>query len=289
MTVRFDNGFLKAAADEKGAELSSLAIKESGKELLWNGDPSFWARRSPILFPIVGRLRDDSYEVEGKKYFMSQHGFARDALFRVAEAGAAGARFVLSSEAGTEESYPFDFELAVTYCLTGSSLSMEAEVKNRGRGRMPFSLGFHPGFRCPLPEGGTLEDHAIFFEGPERCSRLFLEDGLIAGEEPFDIPGGALRLSERLFSRDALVLKGLLSKRVALGRLDGKGTRIEVRHFGLPFLGLWKKKDAPFVCIEPWQGTADRKDRNGNFFEKEGCVVLPPGRSFSAKLIITVS
>lgn len=288
MTVRICSDRLTALIEEKGAELVSLTDTNSGTEILWDGDPRFWARRSPILFPVVGKLRDDSYSLDGRTYSMVQHGFARDTMFRTVSSSSDDVSFHLEASRENLEKYPFRFSLDITYGLNGRSLSVATRVGNEGETRMPFSFGFHPGFKCPFEEGEKLGDYALFFEKPEECERLVLENGLISDKESISLTGGVIGLSEELFERDALIFRGLRSEKVTLGRIDERGRQIDVAFRGMSYLGVWKKKDAPFVCIEPWQGLADHRDRIGNnIFEKEGILVLDPGDSFNGKMTIT--
>ncbi len=288
MAVRICSNRLAALIEEKGAELVSLTDTNSGTEILWDGDPRFWARRSPILFPVVGKLRDDSYSLDGRTYSMGQHGFARDTVFKMVSSSGDGVTFHIEGSRESLEKYPFRFALDITYELNGRSLSVTTGVGNEGETRMPFSIGFHPGFKCPFEEGEKLGDYALFFEKSEECERLVLEKGLISDKEAISLTSGVIRLSEELFERDALIFRGLRSEKVTLGRIDKRGRKIDVAFHGMPYLGVWKKKDAPFVCIEPWQGLADHRDRIGNdIFDKEGILVLDPGDSFNVEMTIT--
>ncbi|HNQ78394.1 MAG TPA: aldose 1-epimerase family protein [Acidobacteriota bacterium] len=288
MAVKIRGEGIEAVIEERGAELVSLADTTTGKEALWSGDPLYWARRSPILFPIVGRLKRDEYAVCGKPYTMNQHGFARDSVFNIIEKHSDKAVFLLKSTGETLSKYPFHFSLAVTYELKDGSLLAGAAIKNEGDGPMPFSIGFHPGFKCPFEDGDKLGDYALFFESPEECERLVLESGLVAGNEFLSLSGGVIALSEELFERDALILKGLKSQKVTLGRIDESGRKIEVAFPGIPYLGIWKKKDAPFVCIEPWHGVHDRKEAGGDIFSKEGIIVLPQNAEFSTSFTVSI-
>lgn len=288
MAARIKSGGIEAVVEERGAELVSLADRTTGMEFLWNGDPAFWARRAPILFPVVGKLRNDSYLIEGRQFRMTQHGFARDLMFEQVEKTVNKASFALEAGRETLETFPFRFGLKIDFEVDGRSLTVTALVRNRGVKAMPFSIGFHPGFRCPFEKGGNLQDYGIFFEETEKCERLFLNNGLVSRVSPFSPEGRVLPLSEALFEQDALILKGLSSKSVILGRLDEKVPKIQVSFAGLPYLGIWKRKGAPFVCIEPWQGLADHASGETDFFKKEGIVTLPPEGSFSAGMTISL-
>ena len=288
MAVMIRGDKMEAVIEERGAELVSLADTTAGKEVLWSGDPLYWARRAPILFPIVGKLRGDSYFLDGRTYSMNQHGFARDCVFKVLSEEENSAVFSLEASDISLGIYPFMFRLEISYELKGRTLSIRSRTDNRGDSRMPFSIGFHPGFRCPFEEGEKLGDYALFFEKPEDCERLILENGLVAGKEFLSLSGGVIALSEELFERDALILKGLKSQKVTLGRIDESGRKIEVAFPGMPYLGIWKKKDAPFVCIEPWHGVHDRKEAGGDIFSKEGIIVLPQNAEFSTSFTVSI-
>ena len=274
------NGFLEVSVSARGAELQSLR-RAGGPERLWRGDPAFWGRRAPVLFPIVGKLRDDRYAVGGRTYSLPQHGFARDRVFELASADKADAEFVLSSDEETLAAYPFEFELRVRYELDGESLRVRYGVSNAGAGPMWFSIGGHPGFACPHGPGGRFEDYELVFEREETADSLLLEGGLVAGRAGRLLDGARkLPLAWELFAGGALVLEGLRSSWVALQRRGG-GAGLTVRFEGWPRLGLWTQPGAPFLCVEPWHGIADRVGASGRIEEKEGILRLEGGGRFS--------
>jgi galactose mutarotase-like enzyme len=288
MFYSIENEKLMASFNNSGAELASLYHKPLEKEFIWNGDPRFWGRRAPILFPVIGRLRNDSYHMDGRSFNLGQHGFARDRRFDIVETHGDSMVFHLKETKETLRTYPFPFSLKIRYSLVKDSLTIAFEITNDGNSAMPFSIGGHPGFICPFNSGETLEDYAVFCDEKEECERLFIENGLITGEEKFIIGNKVLPLSEGLFLKDALILKDLNSKKVHLGRLDENGPKIEVSFPGFPYLGLWKKKDAPFVCIEPWFGLPDHRDKETDLFHKEGVIILPPSERFNAEFTISI-
>lgn len=269
-----ENNFLKISVDSKGAELVSLFSKRFKKEFLWNGDPLFWPRHSPILFPIVGKLKSDRYRIDNSFYTLKQHGFARDLLFSVDETNNTRLSFVLEENEETLKMYPFRYSLKIVYEINGNELSIEAKIKNKENKKMPFSLGFHPAFICPFKEEETIDEYCILFEKEEKCWRLYLEKGLIARKEIVWLKDGFLPLSEKLFSEDAVIFDKPSSEKVVLQKRDFKSPKIEVNFKGFRNLGLWKKKDAPFVCIEPWNGLPDYKESDQEFFKKDGIVIL---------------
>lgn len=274
------NGYLEVSVSALGAELQSLR-RAGGPERLWQGNPAFWSRRSPVLFPIVGKLRDDRYAVGGRTYSLPQHGFARDRVFDLVSADRAEAEFLLRSDGETLAAYPFEFELRVRYELDGESLRVTYRVFNAGAGPMWFSIGGHPGFACPHGPGGRFEDYELVFEREETADRLLLEGPLLSGEQERGLDGTrTLPLSWELFERGALVFEGLRSGWVAL-QSRGGGGRLEVRFAGWPYLGLWTLSGAPFLCVEPWHGIADRAGASGRLEEKPGILRLERGGGFS--------
>ncbi|MCG7392461.1 aldose 1-epimerase family protein [Microvirga sp. ACRRW] len=286
MTITLSNSHLKAQISTQGAELTALC-DEAGRELLWNGDPAFWTGRSPLLFPVVGRLRDDRTLIDGRSHSMKQHGFARASLFEIVDAGAEACRLRLGSSDATQEQYPFDFRLDVTYHLNGARLVFTASVFNLGDRAMPVSFGFHPALRWPLPYGGERDAHEIRFEKAEAASLHALSDGLI-GEASRQTPvqGNRLPLHDDLFQDGALVWSKLDSRMVRYG-VPGRRS-VTVSFPDMPHLGIWTKPGAGYVCIEPWQGYADPVGFEGEFKDKPGIVTIQPGESRDFAMEIAV-
>jgi galactose mutarotase-like enzyme len=283
--ITLSNPTLTAQISALGAELVVLRDEE-GRDLLWNGDPAFWTGRSPLLFPIVGRVRDDRIRVGGVEYPIKPHGFARTSPFEVIEATDTICRLRLGSDASTRAQYPFDFRLEVTYRLDEATLAVSASVLNEGPREMPASFGFHPAFRWPLPYGGAREAHEIRFEAPETAPiRRPQSDGLLAlAPEATPVKGDRLPLHDGLFRNGALVFDSLASRSVRYG-VPGKRS-LTVSFPDMPHLGIWTKPGAGFVCIEPWQGHADPEGFEGELAEKPGIVLIPAGdaRSFRMKI-----
>jgi galactose mutarotase-like enzyme len=280
-------GGIEVSVESKGAELASLRDR-GGAERLWQGDPRFWGRRAPVLFPIVGRLVGDRYTFGGQEYLLGQHGFARDREFELADAGPDTLTYRLRSDGETVKVYPFHFEFSVRYSVEGTVLTVGYGVLNPGPAPMWFSIGAHPGFVCPFRPGERIEDYEIAFEGKETASRHFLKDGVFSGETaPLLCGQERLPLSEALFDRDAIVLKGLRSCRGTLRRRSG-GPGLSVGFGGWPYLGIWKKPGAPFLCIEPWHGLADSAGSSGRLEDKEGILSLAPGRRFDCSFAVSV-
>jgi galactose mutarotase-like enzyme len=271
-----ENEFLKVGIHPQGAELKSIQSKKTGIEYMWQGDSRYWSRSSCVLFPIVGRLNNDVFRYKGKAYTMKQHGFARDMPFQVVNRKSSEIAFQLESSEATLRQYPFPFRLQVIYTLKKNRLSIRYLVANTAGELMVFSLGAHPGFRCPLVEGESRDAYRFVFEQSEKAYRMHLQEGLFSGETELVLDRqDTIPITSSLFDHDALVFKGLKSNYISL--VNGQNqTVLRVFLNGHPYLGLWSKNsEAPFVCIEPWLGCADTVGFEGDFSQKEGVVLLP--------------
>jgi galactose mutarotase-like enzyme len=278
---------LRAEVDPLGAQLSVLRDR-SGQDLLWNGDPTVWAGRAPLLFPIVGALAGNTYRVESKPYRLPRHGFARTSAFQVLDSSASGAAFRLKADAATRQVYPFDFELEVRYVLEASTLSVQALIRNRGDGPMTASFGYHPAFRWPLPYGRSRSAHYIEFADDEPAPVRRLDGaGLLLPERfPTPVERRRLALDDALFADDVVIFDDLRSRSVTYGADDG--SRIRLAFPDAPYLGVWSKPQAQFICIEPWHGVADPVGFSGEFSAKPGVFVLTAGASMASRITITV-
>jgi len=273
-----------------GAELCSLKLKQDGTEYLWQADPAYWGRHAPVLFPIVGRLVDDEYKVEDQIYRLSQHGFARDMEFEVIAHEATHAKLRLFSNEKTLQIYPSEFEFMIGYTLDGNELIIEYTVRNTGHKTMYFSIGAHPGFRCPLQPSECFEDYYLEFSQKETAYTHLLENGLVSNQTKIVLDNdNIIPLSHDLFKEDALIFKSLLSNSVILkSRKSSKA--IMVKFDGFPYQGIWSKpnSDAPFICIEPWYGIADRVGGEKDFRNKEGIQSLEPEDDFICQYSIAI-
>lgn len=265
----------------KGAELQHIFHKRYQTEYLWNGDPAFWGKHSPLLFPIVGTLKGNTYYYEGKAYQLPRHGFARDREFAVEKQAPDAITFLLRSDAATRTVFPFDFELRVKYRLAGGVLATTYVVANPSAQPLYFSIGGHPAFRVPLAPGTSYDDYYLEFEQAEKAPRWPISPGGLIEREPQPLLNDTqkLPLTKALFAKDALVFKGLRSQAVRL-----RSTRTErglrLAYPGFPFLGIWAASGADFVCIEPWCGIADAVGSNQQLTQKEGINRLEGGGSF---------
>lgn len=275
-TISLSSKVLSVEINPLGAELWALRDAE-GRDLLWNGDPTFWTGRAPILFPIVGALAGGSYRLGETRYALPQHGFGRRRPFAVVDAHPAHARLRLVSDAETRAVYPFDFTLEIAFDVADAHLAVAATLRNTGASDLPASFGFHPAFRWPLPGGGARAAHQIHFDAVETAP-VHRPDGdglLVPAERPDHLAGRVLRLDDALFASGALIFTALAGHGLTYGCADSPHLR--VTYPDTPHLGLWSKPGAPFVCIEPWQGHADPAGFDGAFWDKPGIVRLAPG------------
>ncbi len=277
-----ENDHLLAIIKTKGAELQSLISKKTGIEYMWVGDPAFWGKHSPVLFPIVGGLKDDTYYHNGKAYHLPRHGFARDQEFEISASTDTEIVFTLRHNEATLAVYPFEFTLQLRYTLHQNQLSCSYEVYNPGKDILLFSVGAHPAFAVPMLN--DLEDYKNYylqFNVAETLHRWKLYNGLIAEHaELLPTENGRLQLEPELFYEDAIVLKGLQSNRITIG-CDTHPHRLNFNFNGFDFFGIWAAKDAPFVCLEPWCGIADSVNSNQQLTDKEGINRLQPGQHWS--------
>ncbi|MGY3616782.1 aldose 1-epimerase family protein [Bradyrhizobium sp. USDA 10063] len=270
-----------------GAELCSLKTAD-GLELLWQAGPE-WPRHAPLLFPIVGRLKNDGLRHKGKIYPMTQHGFARDQRFEWVAREDASCKLVLADNDATRARYPFAFRLEVTYAARGADLEVTFEIANPGDETLPASLGGHPAFGWPLLPGLAKEAYALTFSNDEPAPIRRLEGGLMRPDaQPSPVKGRTLALSERLFDDDAVILDRLASTSVRYAA--DRGPSIEISWDGFRELGIWSKPGgAPFLCIEPWHGFASPADFDGEFAGKPGLMQIAPGASRSLSYRIRVA
>jgi galactose mutarotase-like enzyme len=268
------NGTLSATVKADGAELCSLR-DAAGEEILWQAAP-IWPRHSPVLFPIVGRLKNDTLLHEGRTYQLTQHGFARDRRFAWLNRTATSCRLVLHEDIETRAMYPFAFRLEVTFTLDDDVLETSFTVANPGRDVLPASFGAHPGFAWPLVEGADKRKHFLEFAEPEANPIRRLKDGLLMPEpQVTPIVGQTLELDPELFSADAVILPEPASHSL---RYSAPGApAIEVSWEGFRQLGIWSRSGGDFLCLEPWYGMASPADFDGEFLDKPGLMLIPPG------------
>lgn len=272
---------LRAAVDSHGGELVSLR-DAAGTEYIWNGDPAFWPGRNPLLFPIVGNLKNGWVLFHGQPCEMSRHGFARDLDFSPVEQADDWIILELRESPETLARYPFSFSLRVCHALTENGFSTAFRVENSGSAPMPFCIGAHTAFRCPLHDGERFEDYEIVFDQTEQADTVLLTpEGLVSHNrrEPLLNETDRFPLDRAVFDRlDTIILENLRSTGVSLlHRETGHGVRLDFT--GFPMVAFWTKSgcEAPFVCLEPWHGCAAADNEDGEFFHKPHCITLAPG------------
>ena len=280
---RIQNDLIRIAVSGSGAELKSLTGR-SGREWMWQASPEFWPRTAPVLFPVVGKLNDNSFRYKGVSYPLPQHGFARDREFILTASGNNHLLFSLESDAASFRHFPFHFKLEIGYRISGCRLEVSWTVKNHSEGSMPFSIGGHPGFSLP---GWPAKKWYLVFEREEVLASHPLKDGLLDSGEKRLIPQeeGRLEITRDLFLQDALVFSGLGSSHVSLSSQEQE-EMLRFHFAGFPFLGIWSRPGAPFVCIEPWHGHADPPGFKGEISEKPGIILLEPEGVFQSSYAI---
>ncbi len=289
MTI-LENDTLRVTIKPKGAELTSLFHKSSGIEHLWQADPTIWPWHAPNLFPVVGGCLNNELHIGGETYPMQRHGFARRSLFETTESSGTHAVFSLRSDSETRAVYPYEFLFQIMYELDGSRLIVTYRMLNEDEQPVYFSVGAHPAFTVPFQEGEEYEDYSIEFEYDEPLITHKLSGGgYFTGEtEPVATTGNRLSLTKHLFDQDALVFKNLRSRRVTL-RSDKQAHTVTIEFPNFPYLGLWAKPGASFICIEPWLGCADREGESLSIDQKELIQHVNAGKVFETSFSITIS
>lgn len=282
MTTTISNSSLTAQINHFGAELFSLK-DDKIKEYIWEGNPEFWEKHSPILFPIIGTLKNNSYHYEEKEYHLPRHGFARDMEFELIEKSENRATFSLTSTLETKKVFPFDFELQICYSLEERKLNIDYKVINTNNSILPFSIGAHPAFALPKP----FEEYTLQFEHTETLTSYQLENDLLSdSSEIIEMTDNKVSLDYSLFEKDALIFKELESKNITI--LENNIPLLCVRFDNFPNLGIWTKNNAPFLCIEPWLGYSDTIHSSGNILEKEGIQLLEAKKSLQCNFSIEI-
>jgi galactose mutarotase-like enzyme len=280
--ITLSNSQISVEIKNLGAELCSIKNKLN-REFMWEGNPNFWGKHSPILFPIVGTLKNNTFYHNNTKYTLTRHGFARDMDFELIEKTEDSATFSIQSNSETLLNYPFEFELQMQYTLINTTVELDYKVVNKDNSEIPFSIGAHPAFALP----SNFENYSLDFEKVEPLEYTLLENDLVSQQiEKIHTDTNRVPLTYELFKRDALIFKKLQSNSLSIIE---KGKPILKVHFeDFPSLGIWTKVGAPFICIEPWFGYSDTTESNGNLFEKEGVIVLETNDTFQAKFSIEI-
>lgn len=269
-----ENEYLFAQVKPEGAELTNLIHKESKRAFLWHGNPKYWGRHAPILFPFVGKLKNGTVNHNKSVISMGQHGFARDCDFDLLLQTQDEITFELKSNDQTIALYPFDFVLHVNYKLINSSIVTTYRVQNTSDESMYYCIGGHPAYNCPA-EGLNLEDYQLKFSENEDVSiELLSPEGLLSNKQKVFLKNDStVQLNDELFKDDALVFKTLKSNSISL-ESEKDPLKLSFSWSNFPHMGIWKPIGAPFICLEPWQGMADDVEASGILSEKFGVVEL---------------
>ena len=292
MDIILKNEKLKAVVTTHGAELISL-MDEQGKSYIWNGDPTYWIGRNPVLFPIVGNLKEGKVQIDGQDYFMNRHGFARDQEFEVSDQGDDYIVFELKSNQETQKLYPRNFVFRVKHQLEECGFTTTFYVENIDKKMMPFCVGAHTAFNCPMAEDESFEDYEIVFDEEETAYNILLSDqGCVVGSADSLMLDHekVMPLQYDVFAKlDTVIFKNLKSTGVCLRhRENGHGIHMDFK--GFPMIAFWTKgkERAPFICVEPWHGCAAFENESGIFEDKEFCIQLEPDQNVELSYIVKI-
>ncbi|TDB61774.1 aldose 1-epimerase family protein [Arundinibacter roseus] len=285
-----ENNFLRISVQETGAELCSIQSVKTGKEYMWQGNPDIWPSYAPVLFPIVGELKDGTYHHEGVSYQLPRHGFVRhNSSVKVMGKTDSSICMGLDYDEDTLLMYPFRFQFRITFSLEENKVVIRHEITNRGEETMLFSVGGHPGFACPREADESYEDYYLEFSEKETLSRWRLTDkGLLSGQTEAVLQESAmLPLRHELFKEDALIFKNPKSSKISL-KSKKSADVLTVDYEDFSYLGIWAKPDGDYVCIEPWLGVADSHDSDQQLKDKEAILRLNTKETFTATYSIEI-
>ena len=288
MRTTISNGIIEVTVDSAGSELKSVKSVATGTEYIWQGSPDTFNASSPLLFPIVGRLRKARYVLDGRIYDMNIHGFAAKMAFELVEKRDDYLCYKIVDTADTLAQYPYHFEVYQSYRLDGASLRIGYRVVNTNERTMFYQIGAHPAFNVPIEPSLSFEDYKVVFEEKEIKPRIVLDGGMSGHSEEFLVDADAFALSHELFARDTLIFKKLKSTYVKIvSDKDKKAVKIDFA--GFPYLGIWSwPGECRYICVEPWFGADTATDNNDEFVQKEGVQSLRPGEVFTSEYGITI-
>lgn len=285
-----ENENLLVESKNFGAEITRIFSKKRNKDILWNGDSKFWGRHSPVLFPIVGRLKDNETYIENDLYKMSQHGFARDMFFDTISSAEDSITYKLTSNQDSKKLYPYNFELLIKYTLNDTTLEIEWTVINTDNKNIYFSIGAHPAFNLNFNECNSISDYFIEFKHRNKVNKISL-DGPYSSKVSTIGHIDNLTLSNDLFINDALIYTNIDELSLKSHSSD---EHVTVKFKDFPLVGIWTPyyKDtqttAPFICIEPWYGLADNINSDKIFKNKEFINILNPREQFCTTYSIEI-
>lgn len=293
MLISLKNDYVMTVIDTVGAQMLSLRDR-NGKEYMWQRDPKFWPRTSPVLFPAIGNSRDGKTVFDGQSYELSKHGFAKEMDFRAEQRTESAVRLVIEDTEETRNCYPYKFGFAMSYKLTEDGIRIEYQVENRDTRPMYYCIGAHPGFNCPMEEGQYFEDYQLQFEMEENCFACVYDLNALEfdrASKGYHLDHTAvIPLRYELFDHDAIYFEGLKSKKVSLIH-GGTGRGVEVSFEDFASVAFWTPtgKRAPFLCIEPWNGSAICSDEDDEFAHKHDVQCLKAGEKRTYRLGIRIS
>ena len=290
MLYTLENEKVKITISKQGAELHNITSKVDGTEYLWNRNKRYWSYSAPVLFPIVGKVKNGTYKVDGKEYNLPQHGLARLKEFEMIKKTDNKIMFELVASEETLNVYPYKFSLKISYTLIENGVITEYIVENTDNKMIYFSIGAHPAFMCPMVAGEIINDYYFEFNKKENCDIIPInEDGYIKRErKQYLVDNNIIPLNFDVFKGDALVFDSLKSNKISLKSVNHDKV-LTMDFTGFPYMGLWTKATgAPFVCIEPWYGHADFEDFNGELKDKAGIEKLEVGQKFNSAYTLTI-
>lgn len=291
MQQSISNEFLEVIISDIGAEITSIKSQKSGLEYMWQADPNIWNSSAPVLFPAIGAFKNGESVLHGQKYSVPRHGFVRhNKALKVISQTPQSVTYQLTSSAELLEVYPFEFDFQIQFSLLDNQLVVNHQVLNKDNKEMLFCLGGHPAFRCPMHKNESYEDYYLEFEHHETVETTVLsKEGLLTDQKKSVLKNSnILPLDQNMFDQDALIFQDLKSNKVSL-KSNQSNQVLTVEYEDFPFLGLWAKPRAPFICIEPWLGIADHEDTDGCFTSKLGVVSILPGAVFHAKYKVQIT
>lgn len=285
-----ENEKVKITVSKQGAELHNITSKVDGTEYLWNRNKRYWGYSAPVLFPIVGKVKNGTYKVDDKEYNLPQHGLARLKEFEMIEKTNNKIIFELVDSEETLKVYPYKFSLKIAYTLVENGVVTEYIVENTDNKTIYFSIGAHPAFMCPMVSGEIIDDYYFEFNEKENCDIMPIsEEGYIKRErKQYLVNNNIIPLNFDVFKGDALVFDSLKSNKISLKSVNHDKV-LTMDFTGFPYMGLWTKATgAPFVCIEPWYGHADFEDFDGELKDKAGIEKLQIGQKFNSSYTVTI-
>ena len=290
MHYSISNDHLKVTVLGRGAEISSIKSLKSGKEYMWDANPVIWSSHAPVLFPAIGSFKNNQCTIDGSIYKIPKHGFIRNnEAILLNDRASDELSFQMDYSEQSLLIFPYKFSFNISFRLQLNKLIISHRVENLDSKEIFFSLGAHPAFKCPINEKETYNDYYLEFEKVENASRTLLSSSGLISEQTEQVLNDTniLPLTTDLFNNDALIFKELKSRIVSL-KSHKSSQVLTVDYPDFPYLGIWAKPNAPFICIEPWLGIADHENTDGDFLKKDGLIALPESQVFNAQYAIEI-